>query len=236
MSQRNHYNVLKVAQNASQEEIRKAYLRLVRENHPDANPSASQTFQEINEAYRVLSDPAKRASYDELTSGAYYQSLLATGRKEKTEEAHGRNRQTWLAIMEENQRWKTQARRKVFAGVVVALVGWVIVSSYYGVDSFVFAFALFAAWFGGEIIGRYHRELALRQRRESRAARRERWRSITSPSGDKSVQPGTKVVFMDCPHHPWGCETTISDARLEFRPLTPEESPDSSWVADPAED
>jgi len=236
MSQRNHHNVLKVARNASHEEIRRAYVQLVRENHPDVNPSASHTFQEICDAYQVLSDPAKRATYDELTSGAYYQSLLTRTGMKKREEAPSRKRQSRLDIMEEHQTWKTQARRKVIVGVVVALIGWVIVSTYYDVDSFVSTFAIFVAWFAGEIIGRYHRELALRQRRESRAARRERWRSIISSADDKLEQwSGTKVIFMDCPHHPWGCEATISDG-IGFRPFTSEESPESPWVPDPAED
>ena len=62
-----HYEVLGVARSATPEEIKKAYRRLARENHPDANPNdagAEERFKEITHAYEVLSDPQKRSNYD----------------------------------------------------------------------------------------------------------------------------------------------------------------------------
>ncbi len=62
-----HYAVLGVARNASPEEIKKAYRRLAREHHPDANPgdpAAEERFKQITHAYDVLSDPQKRQNYD----------------------------------------------------------------------------------------------------------------------------------------------------------------------------
>jgi DnaJ-class molecular chaperone len=61
------YEVLGVARDASQEEIRKAYRRLAKEFHPDLNPgkpAAEARFKEIAAAYDLLSDPEKRARYD----------------------------------------------------------------------------------------------------------------------------------------------------------------------------
>lgn len=65
-TKRDFYQVLGVPQAASDEEIRKAFRRLAFQYHPDRNqnPEAEDKFKEINEAYQVLSDPAKRSSYD----------------------------------------------------------------------------------------------------------------------------------------------------------------------------
>lgn len=60
------YEVLGVARNATDEEIKKAFRHKARELHPDVNksPQAEEQFKELNEAYDVLSDPNKRAQYD----------------------------------------------------------------------------------------------------------------------------------------------------------------------------
>ena len=64
---RNLYEVLGISRGASQDDIRKAHRRLVREHHPDANPgdgSAEGRFKEIQQAYEVLSDPERKREYD----------------------------------------------------------------------------------------------------------------------------------------------------------------------------
>jgi molecular chaperone DnaJ len=67
MSKRNYYDVLGVARNASQQEIKSAYRKLAVRLHPDRNPGdkeAEERFKEAAEAYSVLSDPEKRARFD----------------------------------------------------------------------------------------------------------------------------------------------------------------------------
>ena len=64
---RDYYEVLGVERTSSEDEIKKAYRRLARQYHPDANredPEAEEKFKEIAEAYGVLSDPARRRDYD----------------------------------------------------------------------------------------------------------------------------------------------------------------------------
>lgn len=68
MSKRDYYEVLGVGREASQEEIRKSYRQLARKFHPDVNksPDAEDKFKEVKEAYEVLSDPQKKARYDQF--------------------------------------------------------------------------------------------------------------------------------------------------------------------------
>ena len=65
---RDYYEVLGVARNASDDDIKKAFRRLARQYHPDVNKDkdAEARFKEVNEAYEVLSDPQKRQMYDQF--------------------------------------------------------------------------------------------------------------------------------------------------------------------------
>ena len=73
MTTRTHYSVLGVSGDASQDSIREAYRRLAREFHPDRTSTSGaggDKMPAINEAYRILSDPARRAVYDASLRGS----------------------------------------------------------------------------------------------------------------------------------------------------------------------
>jgi curved DNA-binding protein len=83
MEFKDYYKILGVDRTADQKAISQAFRRLARQYHPDVNPGnkdAEQRFKEINEAYQVLSDPDKRAKYDQLLEyrqrGGAWEDLL----------------------------------------------------------------------------------------------------------------------------------------------------------------
>src|SRR5436309_9823905 len=84
---RDYYDVLGVSRDADDATIKKSFRRLARELHPDVNshdPQAEEKFKEAAEAYEVLSDPDRRATYDRyghegLRSGGYAPNFDAFG-------------------------------------------------------------------------------------------------------------------------------------------------------------
>ena len=71
---RDFYEVLGVSKTATDDELKKAYRKLAKKYHPDANPgdaAAAEKFKEASEAYSVLSDPQKRSQYDQFGHAAF---------------------------------------------------------------------------------------------------------------------------------------------------------------------
>lgn len=76
MPVKDYYKILGVAKNASDDEIKKAFRKLARAHHPDANPgnkASEEKFKEVSEAYEILSDDEKRKQYDMLRANPFAQ-------------------------------------------------------------------------------------------------------------------------------------------------------------------
>ena len=74
MEFKDYYDIMGVARDATQDDIKRSYRKLARKYHPDVSDDAGaeERFKEVGEAYEVLKDPEKRAAYDQL--GAQWQS------------------------------------------------------------------------------------------------------------------------------------------------------------------
>ncbi len=93
MPETDYYAVLDVSPSATQSEIKRSYRRLARKYHPDLNQQArDQHIKLLNEAYKILSDPTRRATYDQ-------QRLIEASRRKAAQEALRQQqepRMTWI--------------------------------------------------------------------------------------------------------------------------------------------
>src|SRR5271154_7548483 len=74
MAKRDYYEILEVTREETADGIKKSYRRLAVKHHPDKNPgdhAAEEKFKELGEAYEALSDPDKRAAYDQYGHAAF---------------------------------------------------------------------------------------------------------------------------------------------------------------------
>jgi molecular chaperone DnaJ len=84
MAKRDYYDILGVPKNASEEDIKKAYRKLAMKHHPDRNQGdeakrSEEKFKEAKEAYEMLSDPQKRAAYDQYGHAGVDPSMAGAG-------------------------------------------------------------------------------------------------------------------------------------------------------------
>tara|TARA_B100000949_G_scaffold28780_1_gene22031 strand:- start:1097 stop:1456 length:360 start_codon:yes stop_codon:yes gene_type:complete len=79
MADKDFYEILGVAKNAGEDEIKKSYRKLAMQYHPDRNKDnkvAEKKFKEVSAAYEILKDPQKRAAYDQYGHDAFRQGGL----------------------------------------------------------------------------------------------------------------------------------------------------------------
>src|SRR3954466_10637515 len=77
MDYKDYYKILGVDKKATQDEVKKAYRKMAVKYHPDKNPGdkkAEESFKEVGEAYEALSDPQKKAAYDQYGHAAFDRS------------------------------------------------------------------------------------------------------------------------------------------------------------------
>ncbi|MBD0334996.1 MAG: DnaJ domain-containing protein [Cyanobacteria bacterium Co-bin13] len=129
MAHETHYQILEVAETATQAEIKKAYRRLAKQFHPDSQTEASDhnRIARLNEAYEVLGDPEHRVRYDQQRQGYYPEKSAAESAAERTQRAadmqaqYRRHREAAQASEEQLEQWL----RKVY-NPIDRLVGKII--------------------------------------------------------------------------------------------------------------
>lgn len=117
---KDYYKILEVAENSSDDEIKKSYRRLAMQFHPDKNPGnseAEQQFKEIAEAYEHLSDPKKKRSYDSSKRYGGYEDVFSDMFK------GARGAQDWSSMFEGafGQQFKESKAHDVSAEIKITL-------------------------------------------------------------------------------------------------------------------
>lgn len=132
---KNYYFILGLSINASAAEIKHAYRQLALQFHPDKNPSpqAESIFKEANEAYEILSDPLRKAFYDQMLKGAEVQQPRPTHRDPRYRpqpqaqaQRKPTHRQEILAMMARNLRYAQMVSRLTLLFSIILITDYAL--------------------------------------------------------------------------------------------------------------
>ena len=111
----NYYKVLDIQPNATNDEIKKAYLQKCKEYHPDRNKGSKQMqskFVQANEAYNVLSNVNKRREYDARQKSSFYQSPIQSNKW--SNQTHSRPEDVYRQYQnQKNQEWSSYSKQSI---------------------------------------------------------------------------------------------------------------------------
>mmetsp|Transcript_27638 Transcript_27638/g.90025 ORF Transcript_27638/g.90025 Transcript_27638/m.90025 type:complete len:161 (-) Transcript_27638:1494-1976(-) len=122
-----YYSILGVAKNATQQEVKKAYLQAAQKFHPDVAPedqrkTAEVRFKEVNAAYEVLGDPLKRKEYDSRSMYGYHSGMSASQATRAAGAWRSRSGASWESSWAQGPQpgYQTSWRRGTITGAMVA--------------------------------------------------------------------------------------------------------------------
>lgn len=125
MTQRDYYQVLGVARTASRAEIRAAYARLAKLHHPDVAGELPRRLNDVQQAYRCLSDPDRRAAHDRMVTELDHSHAERQRRIQRR--LHGHDRRHPLVRARSPWRWRVfvavTAGSMIVTGLSIRLLG-----------------------------------------------------------------------------------------------------------------
>jgi curved DNA-binding protein CbpA len=138
MSELNLYRILGVPNRATDEEIKQAYLSLVKKYHPDVNRGmeqwANERLKEINEAYETLSNPEKRKQYDDLRITQRSKDIQVRQTPRSIQKKTGRKKAPVVVAKAETveaKRRRSKTNAIITASAILAVIVAVVVTSWY---------------------------------------------------------------------------------------------------------
>lgn len=126
MSKKNYYKVLGIESTATQDEVKAAYRKLVRQYHPDKNSGREEFFKQIQEAYETLSDEKKRDTYDAKLAYENYTSDPIELAKFLRDQKNKPKKYKPPVVEEEEEEEEVEEKKPVFNSTVALIAGIVL--------------------------------------------------------------------------------------------------------------